>query len=69
MPWKQGRCWVWDVTTYCPDTWVPNHLNRGVTGPVAMATFAEDNKRMKYAEIGRTHVFIPIAVETLGVFG
>ena len=34
-----------------------------------MATFAEDNKRLKYAEISRTHVFIPIAVETMGAVG
>ena len=34
-----------------------------------MATFAEENKRLKYAEISRTHVFIPIAVETMGAVG
>ena len=67
MPWKYGRCMVWDVT--CPDTLAPSHLDRAVTGPSAVATFAEDNKRLKYAEISRTHVFIPIAVETMGAVG
>ena len=28
MPWKQGRCMVWDVT--CPDTLAHSHLNRAV---------------------------------------
>ena len=35
----------------CPDTLAPNYLNRVVTGPGAVATFSEDNKRLKYAEI------------------
>ena len=34
-----------------------------------MATFAEDNKRLKYAEISRTYIFVPIAVETMGAVG
>ena len=58
---------VWDVT--CPDTLAPSHLNRAVTGPGAVATFAEDNKRLKYAEISRTYIFVSIAVETLGAVG
>jgi hypothetical protein len=67
MPWKHGRCMVWDVT--CPDTLAPSHLNRAVTGPAAVASFAEVNKRLKYEEISRTHVFIPIAVESMGAVG
>ena len=58
---------VWDVT--CPDTLAPSHLNRAVTGPGAVATFAEDNKSLKYAEISRTYIFVPIAVETMGAVG
>ena len=67
MPWKQGRCMVWDVT--CPDTLAHSHLNRAVTGPGAVASFAEVNKRQKYADISRTHIFIPIAIETMGAIG
>ena len=65
MPWKQGRCMVWDLTR--PDTLVPSHLNRAVTGPGAMATFAKDNKRLKCAVISRTRIFVPRAVETMGL--
>ena len=55
---------VWDVT--CPDTLAPSRFKRVVTGPGTVATFAEDNKRLKYAETSRTYIFVPIAVETMG---
>ena len=55
---------VCDVT--CPDTLARSHLKRAITGPHAVATFAEVNKRLQYAEISRTYVCIPIAVETMG---
>ena len=67
MPWKQGRCLVWDVT--CPDTLAPSHINHAVMGPGAVASIAELNKRTKYEDISRTFHFIPVAVETLGALG
>jgi len=56
---------VWDVT--CPDTLAPSHLNRAVTGPGAVASFAEVHKRLKYDEISKTHVLNPIAVKSMGL--
>ena len=67
MPWKHGRCLVWDVT--CPDTLAQSHLNRAVTGSGVVATDAESRKRFKYEIISQTHCFVPIAVETLGALG
>ena len=67
MPWKQGRCLVWDVT--CPDTLALSHLNHAFSGPGAVASVAETKKRSKYVEISRTFHLIPIAVETLGALG
>ena len=67
MPWKHGRCLVWDVT--CSDTLAPSHLNNAISGPGAVASTAESKKRLKYDEISRTFLFIPIAVETLGALG
>ena len=67
MPWKQGRCLVWDVT--CCDTLAHSHLNRAVTGPGVVATDAECRKQLKYEAISQTHCFIPVAVETLGALG
>ena len=55
---------VWDVT--CPDTLAPELYQAHITGPGAVATFAEDNKRLKYAEISRTYIFVAIALETMG---
>jgi len=67
MPWKQGRCLVWDFT--CPDTLAPSHLNQAVTGSGVVATAAETIKRLKYESISRTYDFVPIAIETLGALG
>ena len=67
MPWKQGRCLVWDVT--CCGTLANSHLNRAVTGPGVVATDAENRKQLKYEAISQTHCFIPVAVETLGALG
>ena len=35
----------------------------------AVADRAEDRKRLKYADVLATHHFVPVAVETSGVFG
>ena len=67
MPWKQGRCLVWDVT--CCDTLAISHLNCAVTGPGVVTTDAECRKQLKYEAISRTHCFIPVAVETIGALG
>ena len=34
-----------------------------------MAEKAEERKRDKYRELSRSHLFVPVAVETSGVFG
>lgn len=48
------------------DTLAPSNFNRAVTCPGSVATFAEDDERMKYAEISQTYIFAPIVVETMG---
>jgi len=67
VPWKQGRCLVWDVT--CPDTLAQSHLNLAVTGAEAVANDAESHKPVKYDAISQTHYFVPTAIETFGAFG
>ena len=67
MPWKQRQCIVSDDT--CHDALAPSHLNRAVTGAGAVATIAEHNERLKYAEITWTHIFTSIAFETLRAVG
>lgn len=68
MPWKDGRCLLWDVT--CPDTLAASYLDKAVTGPGVIATDAETKKRQKYSSINTSiYIFQPIAIETLGAFG
>jgi hypothetical protein len=68
MPWKNGRCLIWDVT--CPDTLAASYLDKAVTGPGVVATDAETRKRHKYSTVDdSTYIFQPIAIETLGAFG
>ena len=67
MPWKSGRVLVWDAT--CPDTFAPSHLQLAVREAGAVADQAERKKKDKYAELAATHHFVPVAIETMGVFG
>ena len=67
MPWKSGRVLVWDAT--CPDTFAPSHLQLAVREAGAVADQAGRKKKAKYAELAATHHFVPVAIETMGVFG
>ena len=68
MPWRNGRCLIWDVT--CPDTLAVSYLNKAVSGPGVVATEAESRKIRKYSTIDNSmYIFQPIAIETLGAFG
>ena len=66
-PWKTGRCLVWDVT--CPDTYAASHVVQATSEAGAVAKGAEIKKRDKYQFLSQTHHFVPVAVETSGVFG
>ena len=46
IPWKDGRCLVWDVT--CPDTLATSYIAKAVSGPGIIASDAESRKRVKY---------------------
>ena len=67
MPWKSGRVLVWDAT--CPDTFAPSHLQLATREAGAVADQAERRKIVKYIELAATHHFIPVAIESTGVFG
>ena len=59
---------VWDAT--CPDTLAPSHnitLTASEGGAVASDT--ERKKHLKYAHLDHSLLFIPVAIETLGVLG
>ena len=67
VPWKCGKVLVWDAT--CPDTLAPSHSSLAVREAGAVAADAEYRKTQKYTHLSSSHNFVPIAVETLGVFG
>ena len=67
IPWIRGRCLVWDVTV--PDTLAPSHIAISAQSAGSAAEKAEAAKILKYARIAETHVFIPLACETMGGWG
>ena len=64
IPWKNGKCLSWDVTA--PDTLSQSHLAGCSVEAGSAAEAAARLKVAKYADILRTHDFVPIAVETMG---
>src|SRR6266536_3966915 len=66
MPWKRGRCLLWDAT--CPDTFAPSHLDETSNTPGAAAEKADVRKRTKYAELVNTYDFVTVALETTGTY-
>ena len=68
-PWRVGSYLVWDFT--CPDTLAPSHLQLSSSTAGSVAQKAEGKKRVKYVELvaSGNFSFIPVAVETLGVWG
>ena len=67
VPWKCGRVLVWDTT--CSDTLAASHSPVASMEASAVAAEAEQRKKQKYSHLNSSHHFVPVAVETLGVFG
>ena len=67
IPWKSGRPLTWDVT--CWDTFAPTYSSLAVSGAGLVANCAESRKKDLYRHLEPTHIFIPIGLETTGVFG
>ena len=67
MPRKQGKALIWDTT--CPDTFAPSHLFQATREAGAVAERAEILKISKYAHLNSSYNSVPVAVETLGMFG
>ena len=66
IPWARGRCLTWDVTV--PDTCAISHIASTSYLPRAAAEHAATLKKQKYAALSQTHEFVPLAIETSGVF-
>ena len=64
VPWKKGRCLAWDAT--CPDTFALSHVHSSST---QAGSAAERKKQQKYADVITGIDFVPVAIETSGVWG
>ena len=64
VPWQGGHCLASDATVV--DTLAPSYVavRAQVTGSAAQA--AAERKVLKYAGLPASHLFVPMAIETLG---
>jgi len=66
IPCANGTRVTWDATT--PYTLAGSHLAATAITAGAAAASAAILKHRKYEELSRIHVFVPVAVETLGAW-
>ena len=64
IPWKGGKSMTWDATV--TDTVAESYLNTTAVEAGAAAEAAASRKEAKYSQIINSHIFIPLAFETLG---
>jgi len=57
LPWSKGKPIAWDVTV--ADTFAESHLSTA-------AEQGADNKTVKYQRLEKTHIFLPVVIETAG---
>ena len=66
IPWQCGKSLTWDVTV--ADTFAASHLPSTSLAAAGAAVSAASKKEAKYASLAQSHIFIPIACETMGPF-
>ena len=64
---KHGKALIWDFT--CHDTFAPSYLSTLPIEEGSVAKKAEDDKDWKYRSMTNEFHFVPICVETMGVWG
>ena len=66
IPWSKVKCFTWDFAV--PDTFAASHVNDTSSKAVPAADKAFTSKAAKYAIFCQSHIFMPIAEETFGVW-
>jgi hypothetical protein len=68
MPWQAGRCTIWDVTVTHTHTHTVADCFVGISAAcvVASTEAAAHRKEAKYIKISQSHLFFPVACETMG---
>jgi len=64
IPWRAGRCLVWDATVV--DTVAPSYLHATALESGAAAEIAASRKQTKYEVLNNSYEFVPLAIETMG---
>ena len=64
IPWRAGRCLIWDATV--TDTLAASYLSDTSQTAGAAAENASARKLDKYKELSSKYLFVPLAFETLG---
>jgi len=64
VPWQSGRSATWDVTVV--RTLAASYVSQRATQTGSAATAASERKTANYSNLSSSHVFYPVAVETLG---
>ena len=64
LPWHSGRCATWDATVV--DTLGNAYLQRNAVQAASAAETAAARKETKYSALTQTHLFYPVAFETIG---
>ena len=68
VPWKGGWVLVWNAT--CPDTFTPSHITLAMREAGAVAVKQSKERSIStHSSLMISHHFVPIAIETSGVFG
>jgi hypothetical protein len=67
IPWRRGRCLAWDAT--CPNTYAQSYVQATSRQAGSAATEAELKKIQKYQDLCAGIDFVPVAIETSGVWG
>jgi len=63
VPWQSGRSATWDVTIV--HTLTASYVSQSATQAGSAATAASERKTAQYSNLSSSHVFYPVAVETL----
>ena len=66
IPWKRGRSVAWDVTV--ANTFAASYISATEVEVGSAAERAAQLKIVKYDEIARNHIFVPLACEVTGVW-
>ena len=65
IPWREGRCLIWDVTV--ADTTAASYLPLTAALAGSAAESAATRKEAKYIDLSARYDFVPVAIESHGI--